>query len=199
MSPKRPIANTPAVTDLPWTIPTPAGDVTVTIEGDRYRIRGPSGEHSIGTEPWNTDRARLVAHVSTFVEVNGGTFTAPPDPNAPKGREKVSSVAARVRIAVRKAREEGKEATAGRGGIVRARMAEVLLLDDSGERLSDAIDHVWPSAIRGGDLTRWRKAAKAAGAARIVLQGDVAWAQTFYSAEEEPLDGTWAIYIEAGR
>lgn len=192
----------PLVTDLPWRIPTPAGEVLVSLdtEADRYRITGPSGQHSLATEPWNTDRARLIAHVIVFVESNGGTFTPPPDPAAaslpPRSvRESIGAVAVRVREAIRSAKAEARPVTEARGGRLVVRLAEVLLVDHDLERVRpEAIDVIQPAALSGRHLTAWRKAARAAGAPCVLLQGAIGWTRS-PGEEEEPTDITWAVRV----
>jgi len=186
------------VVDLPWVIATPAGDVTVVLDVDRYRISGPSGDHALATEPWNTDRARLVAHVEGYVEHHGGTFEPPPAPpptDAPPERLFTSDLVESLRAATAAAKDEARGWTVELGGVLRVQLATVLLVHALG--VATRTDVISPAAIQGKHLVRWRKAARAVGAVTIRLEGEIGWAATATSAETIPTGSRWTVEVGA--
>lgn len=195
----RPARPASAVVDLPWRITTPAGEVAVTVDGDWYRISGPSGDHVLSTEPRCTDRDRLVAHVEGYVTSNGGTFTAPlvdpaePEPPAPPPRLWTGDLVNAVQAEFRAARERARPFQVDLGGILRAQIADVFLVWPDGTKTrTDAIE---PAAIRGTHLLRWRKAAREAGASTIRLEGEIGWAESTAVLEIVPTGERWSVEV----
>ena len=71
------------------TIETRRGPCTLTISGDTFEMRGPSGSHSLDAP--STDTARLAAHWAGFVANNGGEATPDHEPSEPMTVEEKST------------------------------------------------------------------------------------------------------------